>query len=116
MGQIQTYTANKAVFHEGQANTVLSVTELRQFAVRYTNGEGRETMALVAQFGTMDDGGAGVFLLATETQMAEQLRRLPAGMLEQIRGAIASVAATQPGKISLNEDAASNLDDLDISE
>lgn len=116
MGRIETYQAEKAVYHEGQPNTVLSVTECKQYAVRFTDGEGKETMCLVLVFGKMEDGGIGVFRLATATQMAEQLQRLNPNQLEQIRAAIQNYQPDEGGEIQLNPEVAGALEDLDIGE
>lgn len=117
MGRVETYQSEKATYHEGQPNTVLSVTECKHFAVRFTDSEGKETMCLVIAFGQMGDGGLGVFRLATATQMAEQLQRLNPNHLEQIRAAIQN---HQPGdgtvEVKLNPSVAGALDDLGIGD
>jgi hypothetical protein len=56
-------------------NKVLKVAEVRTVVVIYTNGEGRKSMCLAQVFGKdKDDGGAGVYILAEETQMTDQLK------------------------------------------
>lgn len=116
MGTVNTYQAEKATYHEGQPNTVLSVTECKQYAVRFTDSEGKETMSLVLAFGTMEDGGLGVFRLATATQMAEQLQRLNPNQLEQVRAAIMNHSPEGGASVRLNADVAGQLEDLNIGD
>ena len=113
MGTINTYQSEKAKYHEGQPNTVLSVTTCKQYAVRFTDAEGKETMCLVLAFGQMEDGGLGVFRLATATQMAEQLQRLNPNQLEQVRAAIRDHSPEDGAEIRINPGA---LEDLDLQE
>jgi hypothetical protein len=62
-------------YHPGKPNKVLRVAEVKTLAVAFTNSEGRESMCLVHTFGKdVEDGGAGVYVLAEEQQMAEQLK------------------------------------------
>lgn len=59
----------------GKPNTVIKVAEVRTVVVIYTNGEGRQSMCLAQVFGKdVDDGGPGVYILAEEHQMTEQLK------------------------------------------
>lgn len=117
MGRIETYQSEKATYHEGQPNTVLSVTPCQQYAVRFTDSEGKETMCLVLTFGKMEDGGLGIFRLANATQMAEQLQRLNPNQLEQIRAAIANhVPSAEGDNIALNPIISGALADLDLEE
>jgi hypothetical protein len=92
MGNITDYQHNQPTYHEGQINTVLSVTPVQTYAVRFTDGEGKETMCLVDTFGKLADGELGVFVKANERQMTENLRQVPPNQLQQIRQKIAEVA------------------------
>ena len=112
-GTIHDYKSNEVTYHEGQPNAVLSVTEVRTYAVRFTNSEGKELMCLVDTFGKMKDGGLGVFVKANTRQMTENLREVPPAQLESIRQQIASLA---PGTVDdlpgVNSGIADALDDV----
>ncbi len=54
---------------------IIKVAPAQQLVVVYTNGEGRESMCLALTFGKdVADGGAGVYILAEEQQMIDQLK------------------------------------------
>lgn len=91
MPEIHDYKKRKDNYHEGQPNTVLSVTPVQTYAVRFTDGEGKETMCLVDTFGKLDDGELGVFIKANERKMSENLRQVPANQLQQIRQKISEL-------------------------
>lgn len=56
-------------------NQIIKVAEVRQSVVVYTNGEGRESICLALILGKdTTDGGAGVYILAEEQQMRNQLK------------------------------------------
>ncbi|MEI6358069.1 MAG: hypothetical protein WCP53_13370 [Verrucomicrobiota bacterium] len=56
-------------------NQIIKVAEVRQVVVVYTNSEGRESMCLAQVFGKdTADGRVGVYILAEEQQMIEQLK------------------------------------------
>jgi hypothetical protein len=113
MGQITDYERNQPKYHEGHKNAVLSVTPVQTYAVRFTNGEGKETMCLVDTFGKMDDGEMGVFIKANERQMTENLRQVPPNQLQQIRQRIAEVApATMDELPGVAPGVADALDDV----
>ena len=58
----------------GKPNQVLGVAPAEILAVKFTNGEGRIGACLAISFGKdTDDGGPGVYILAEQVQMTEQL-------------------------------------------
>lgn len=73
------------------ANSVISVTEARIFAVSWADGEGQRQMALVLSFGTdINDQGPGVWVLADQKDMMSQLR-VPNQLLKKgVRAFLAS--------------------------
>jgi hypothetical protein len=58
----------------GKPNQVLAVAPVTMLAVKFTNGEGRIGACLSISFGTdTEDGGPGVYIMAEQVQMTEQL-------------------------------------------
>jgi hypothetical protein len=56
-------------------STILSVTRARHYAVKFRNMDGKESMALVLVFGKdVRDGRDGVWIVALEDRLNEQLR------------------------------------------
>ena len=90
-GQTIDYAAQKRTYHDGQPNTVLSVTPVQTYAVRFTDGEGKESMCLVDTFGKLADGELGIFIKANERKMSENLRGVPESQLQQIRQKISDL-------------------------
>ncbi len=71
---------------QGKVNEVISVTEVKVLAVAFADGESRRSTALVMVFGKdAEDGGAGVFTMADENQMAEQLKIASASIKKGVR-------------------------------
>lgn len=75
-------------FQEGSTNEVISVTELKHYAVKYTDSDSKVTMAVIARFGKFADGQPALFLEADAKSMEKTLSKLPAwmqkGVLEKI--------------------------------
>jgi len=62
-------------YDDSRKNEVVGITEVRFIAVAWVNAEGRKSMCLALSFGKdAEDKGPGVFILADESQMSEQLR------------------------------------------
>lgn len=58
----------------GKPNQVIGIAPAEILAVKFTNAEGRVGAALAIVFGKdTQDGGAGVYILAEQVQMTEQL-------------------------------------------
>lgn len=58
----------------GKPNQVIGIAPAEILAVKFTNGEGRIGAALAIIFGKdASDGGPGVYILAEQIQMTEQL-------------------------------------------
>jgi len=75
-----------AEYIQGRSNEVTSVAEVKVLAVAYADGEGKRCVALVMAFGKdTEDGGLGVFTMANEEQMAEQLRIAPPLLKKGVR-------------------------------
>lgn len=73
-------------------NTVLSITETKTYAIRFTDKTGKESMSLVMVFGAEADGDPGVFVLADNAQMSMQLKQNPALRKEVLK----ALKATKP--------------------
>jgi len=66
---------NAPEFVPSKPNAVLGITEARVLAVRFTNGDGEVSTALVMQFGTdTEDNAPGVFIMANAEEMGTQLK------------------------------------------
>lgn len=62
-------------FVPGKKNQVTAVAPAGLYAVTFVGGDSQESMALVLVFGTdTEDGGPGVFVLADENEMSNQLK------------------------------------------
>ena len=62
-------------FVPGKPSQVVGVAPVDVLAVAFTNAEGRKSVALALSFGTdTEDGKPGVYILADEAQMGDQLR------------------------------------------
>lgn len=62
-------------FVEGKANEVVALTEAKILAVAFVDADGKKSTALAIVFGTdTEDNAPGVFIMANEQQMREQLR------------------------------------------
>jgi hypothetical protein len=59
----------------GKSSTVTGITEAQIYAVAFVNAEGRKSMCLTLVFGkdTEDEGQPGVYILADEDRMRENL-------------------------------------------
>lgn len=70
----------------GKQNAVLAVVPAQLFAVSWVDGNGQKSMALVLQFGKdTEDGGPGVFVLADENEMTNQLKLANATIKKGVR-------------------------------
>jgi len=114
-GTIQSYETPKAKYHS-QKNKVLSITECQQYAIRYTNSEGKESMCLVNRFGKTPDGRPGIFLLADEKQMSTQLRSLPEKMLEQVLAHLEKLDNGAAAAVADEASVANALEDFSLDE
>jgi hypothetical protein len=112
MGRIDDHQSNAPRYHDGQSNTVLAVAEVKTYAVRYTDGEARETMCLVDCFGKMDDEDLGVFIKANEREMTDNLRRPSVPMLQRIRQKIAELGPATSEEMIPDPGIAEALDDV----
>ena len=75
-----------AEYIPGKSNEVVSVTPVQMLAVAFADADGRRSVALVMAFGKdTEDGGLGVFTMANEDQMAEQLRIAPPMLKKGVR-------------------------------
>lgn len=76
----------QAEYIPGKTNEVVSVTEVKTLAVAFADSEGKRSVALVMAFGKdTEDGGLGVFTMANEGQMAEQLSIAPPMLKKGVR-------------------------------
>lgn len=118
MGKIVSYTAEKPKYHEGKPNLVLSTTPVEYHAIRFTNGEGKESMCVVATFGIATDGLPAVFLAANAAEMSENLRALQPSLLSQVRDQLLTQGERTAGQApaQINEQASKLLDDVVLSQ
>lgn len=82
MAQVTGYAKNDDHFH-AKKNEVLGVTEVKTFAIRYTDGEGKEGQALMLMYGKLQDGSPGVFVMANSEQLQKTLTLPPEGIRRQ---------------------------------
>jgi hypothetical protein len=62
-------------FVNGKRSTVVGVSPAHLYAVAWVDAEGQKSSCLCVTFGTdNEDGGLGVFILADQGQMEEQLK------------------------------------------
>jgi len=62
-------------FVSGKQNVVIGVSPAQLLAVSWVDNNGQKSMALVLQFGKdTEDGGPGIFVLADENEMVNQLK------------------------------------------
>jgi hypothetical protein len=98
-----------AQFADNSRNEVTAMTEARTFAVAYTNSEGRKSMALVLVFGKdAEDGGPGIFVMAEESEMEQNLRMPSATIKKGVRKFLAEQSEVT--------EAPSSLTDVDVDE
>lgn len=88
-------------FVPGKTNTIISVTEVKTLAVAWVDGEGKRQTALVLAFGKdVEDGGIGVFVMADEQQMVEQLRIANPTLKKGVRKFFAQEGGVTPEEAS----------------
>ncbi len=64
-----------ATYHEGRPNQVISLVEVKTYMIKFTDDQGKEEIAQVQVFGTdEEDGGTGVWVIANQQELIEQLR------------------------------------------
>ena len=103
-----------AEYTTGKTNTVTAITEVKQYAVAFTDGDGKRSMALVLIFGKdAEDGGPGVFTMANEAQMSEQLRIAHPVLKKAVRSFLQGKAVVSAADIPSNGGVATT-DSLDI--
>lgn len=77
----------------GPPNKMLAVVDVAMKCTVFTNGDGEERMALVLQFGKdAEDGGPGVWVLADQQQMIEQLKTASKLVRDGVRANMAGKA------------------------
>ncbi len=82
-------------YDESRRNEVVGVTNAKLLAVAWVNGEGRKSMCLALVFGKdAEDKGPGVFILADESQMSEQLRLANSTVKKGVRKWLSSMKET----------------------
>lgn len=80
-------------FVNGKQNVVIGVTPAQLLAVSWVDGSGQKSMALVLQFGKdTEDGGPGVFVMADENEMVNQLKLPNATIKKGVRQWLAKQA------------------------
>lgn len=95
-----------AQYHE-QPNRIISITEAKQIMVRYASPTGEEKMVLVLAFGeTIYGKGAnavrmpGLWVLANDSQLSEQLRKVPLDQAKQLVALMEERGMLVGGKIA----------------
>lgn len=81
-------------------NQVIGIAPAEIMAVKFTNGEGRVGAALAIVFGKdVQDGGPGVYILAEQVQMTEQLTIAGPVVRDGVRKHLASRKPVSAGSI-----------------
>lgn len=79
----------QAKFHDGRPNALISITEVKTYMIKFTDGEGREEIAQVQVFGKNNqDGGVGVWVIANEAELQRTLRIANKYVRRNVRAAI----------------------------
>lgn len=83
----------QAKFHEGRPNALISITEVKTYMIKFTDGEGREEIAQVQVFGkNNEDGGTGVWIIANEEELQRTLRIANKHVRRNVRAAIKALS------------------------
>ena len=78
-------------FVQGKQNVVTGIAPVNLLAVSFVDGNGQKSMALVLQFGKdTEDGGPGVFVMADEVEMSNQLKISNSTIKKGVRAWLAS--------------------------
>lgn len=101
-----------ATFHEGRANKIISVAPIETVMVRYTDPDGKESMALCYVFGEAEYKGlkdavdprkprrmAGVWIGANLQQLQSQLRLAPGDQALSIINMLEEKGVLKDGKV-----------------
>ncbi len=101
----------KPEYDATRKNEVVGITPANIFAVAWVNDEGRKSMCLAIVFGKdSEDEGPGVFILADEMQMKEQLKMANSVVKKGVRKHLAS------GEETTADDVPANLSKVGIDE
>lgn len=80
----------------GSKNEILSVTEVKTYAVSTTDSMGRRRVLQVQRFGKLEDGGDAFFILANDEELQNQLKQPSKKMLTLLRERLSSEAEQVP--------------------
>lgn len=75
---------------DGKNNEILSITEAKTYVVNWVDRQGHRQTVICMVFGTMEDGGVGVFILANPDEVRKQLKIPDKTFLQQFRRFIAA--------------------------
>lgn len=100
-------------YFEGQGNKILSITEVKTIMVRYTDPDGKESLAQVQVFGEADYGKSGkpedrmlgVWVVANLAQLQNQLRQAPKDTAKAIIAAMEDKGYVRDGKLVSSDSA-----------
>lgn len=97
-------------YDDTRRSEVVGVTPAQLHAVAWVDGEGRKSMCLTLIFGKdAEDGGPGIFVMADEIQMKEQLKLANSTVKAGVRKWLA--ANTE----STADDVPAGLSDIDLT-
>jgi hypothetical protein len=89
-----------AQYDPTRRSEVVGVAPASLHSVAWVNAEGRKSMCLVIVFGKdTEDGGPGVFILADQEQMSEQLRIANVVVKKGVRRWLAGEQATRAADV-----------------
>lgn len=96
-----------ARYFDGQGNKILSITEVKTIMVRYTDPDGKESLAQIQVFGEADYGKSGkpedrmlgVWVIANLQQLQNQLRQAPKDIAKNIIAAMEAKGYVRDGKL-----------------
>lgn len=87
-------------FVPGKKNQVTAMVPVQMYAVNFVNGDSQKSMALILVFGKdTEDGGPGVFVLADENQMAQQILVANETVKKGVRAHLAKMAGPSADEI-----------------
>jgi hypothetical protein len=113
MGRVIQPTA-KPEFVTGKANVVQAIAPAQLLAVAWVDGEGRKAVCLALQFGRdANDGGPGVYILADESAMREQLTIANGTIRKGVREWLAKQAEATPEEVPDGADIGTDDGDSD---
>jgi hypothetical protein len=117
------YPKQQPEYDSSRRSQVVGVAPAQIYSVAWLNAEGRRSLCLAIVFGKdTEDGGPGVFIMADEDQMNEQLKLATSVVKQGVRQWLASqnpdadtdvpsqLGHIDLGRVELREDAADEQD------